>query len=59
VRTTKAGEFEVAAFAGQRVFVQVEGKDNGRTGYVESRVLEIGSGAPPEPLTLTIRPRPY
>jgi hypothetical protein len=59
VRTTKAGEFEVAAFAGQRVFVQVEGKDNGRTGYVESPVLEIGPGAPPEQLTLTIKPRPY
>lgn len=59
VRTTKAGEFEVAAFAGQRVFVQVEGKDNGRTGYVESPVLEIGPGGPPEPLVLTIKPRPY
>jgi hypothetical protein len=58
VRTTKGGEFEVAAFAGQRVFVQVEGKDNGRTGYVESPLLEIGSGAPPEQLTLTIKPRP-
>lgn len=59
VRTTKAGEFEVAAFAGQRVFVQVEGKDNGRTGYVESPALEIGVGAPPEQLTLTVKPRPY
>jgi hypothetical protein len=27
VRTTRDGEFEVAAFAGQRVFVQVEAKD--------------------------------
>jgi len=59
VRTTEAGEFEVTAFAGQRVFVQVEGKDNGRTGYVASPVLEVGSGAPPDRLTLTIKPLPY
>jgi hypothetical protein len=59
VRTTKAGEFDVAAFAGQRVFVQVEGKDNGRTGYIESAVFEVGSRTPLEQLTLTIKPRPY
>jgi hypothetical protein len=59
VRTTKNGEFAVAAFAGQRVFVQIEAKDAVRTCYVESPRFEVSAGAAPDPVTLTIKPRPY
>jgi hypothetical protein len=59
VRSTKNGEFAVAAFAGQRVFVKVDAKDGGRTGYVESSRFDIGSEAAPDPVTLTVKPRPY
>ena len=52
VRTTKNGEFAVAAFASQRVFVQVEAKDAGPTGYIESPRFEVGSGAAPDPVKL-------
>lgn len=59
VRTTKTGEFDVAAFAGQRVFVQIEAKDGSRSGYLESPILEIEAGGAPTSLALTVKPRPY
>jgi hypothetical protein len=34
VRTTKNGEFEISAFAGQRVFVLIQAEDGERRGYV-------------------------
>jgi hypothetical protein len=58
VRTTSNGEFKVAAFAGQRVFVQVSGDTGDRSGYVESSRFKIGSGAAPAPLRLTLKPQP-
>jgi len=58
VRTTRTGEFNVAAFTGQRVFVQVEAKDGSASAYLESPILEVGSAAP-DSLTLTVKPRPY
>ena len=59
VRTTKNGEFAVAAFAGQRVFVQLQARDTDRTGYIESSRFAIGSEAAPDPVTLTVKPGPY
>jgi hypothetical protein len=59
VRTTKDGEFQVSAFAGQRVFVQVEARDGERTGYEHSATVEVGSGAAPDPLMVTVKARRY
>jgi hypothetical protein len=57
VRTSSSGQFDVAGFAGQRLFITVETKDGDRKGYAESAPIALRPETAATAVVLTVTPR--